>query len=170
MEQHAAATPQGDEQHSKLRGRPWPKGVSGNPSGSRTSKRAVLLADEMAADLGELNAIERTMLAQACKLLIRSERVKDLSVATRMSSEARRLLELLRRHAAPKPAPAVRLADRWAAEFASENENEAESEDATGAEAVDAPADAEAEIAADDDDESGEPLRRADVPSTEDGA
>ena len=130
------------------------------------------LADEMAADLGELNAIERTMLAQACKLLVRSERVKDLSVATRMSSEARRLLELLRRHAAPKPAPAVRLADRWAAEFASENENEneAEGEDATAAEAVDEPADAEAEIGADDDDESGEPLRRADVPSTEDGA
>jgi hypothetical protein len=81
-------------------GRPWPKGVSGNPSGSQQSKRALALFDEMAADFGgvdALTAIDKTMLAQASRLLVRSERAKNADIAVRLSNASARLLAGLRK-------------------------------------------------------------------------
>jgi hypothetical protein len=107
MQQPEAATEQSEAQRPRHGGRPWPKGVSGNPSGSRANKRAVALFAEMANDFGgpsALSAIDRAMLDQAATLLARSRRVKDPDVALRMGGEARRLLECLRRHAATKAA------------------------------------------------------------------
>lgn len=114
MVQLAAAAEQVDGQRPKVRGRPWTKGVSGNPSGSRVNKRAVVLAEQMAADFGgtsSLGAIDRAMIEQAAKLLIRTERVKDADTALRMSGEARRLLSSLRRRAPASVAPTESFAE-----------------------------------------------------------
>ena len=57
-----------------------------------------------------LSAVDRALLTQACLLLARSERVmqiKDADAAIRMSGEARRLLESLRKHAAPPKVPSL---------------------------------------------------------------
>lgn len=76
---------------------PWPPGTSGNPSGSKLNKRVAALFDAMAADFeGTLSAIDRTMLLQACRLLIRSERTPDADLAVRLSNAAARLLASLR--------------------------------------------------------------------------
>jgi hypothetical protein len=88
------------------RGRPWPKGVSGNSSGSRVSKRVVTLFSDMVTDFGgeaALLAVDRALLMQACRLMVRAERVKDADAAVRLSSEARRGLGALRRRVAAAP-------------------------------------------------------------------
>jgi hypothetical protein len=65
----------------------------------------------VAAELGGvLGAIDRALLLQACRLLIRSQRVKDADAAIRMSSEARRIMSSLQKRA-PPPAPHDRLAE-----------------------------------------------------------
>jgi hypothetical protein len=90
MQQTAAATKQPERPQS------WPKGVSGNPSGIRVSHHALNLYREIAAELGgeaALSVIDRTLLLQATRLLVRSARLKDHDAAIRMSSEARRTLE-----------------------------------------------------------------------------
>jgi hypothetical protein len=90
------------EQH--VVGRPWPKGMSGNPTGIRISKHALKLFYEIAAELGgvdSLPAMDAALLLQATRLLVRSSRLKDHDAAIRMSSEARRTLEGLRRRCAP---------------------------------------------------------------------
>lgn len=102
MQQPAVATEQDGPQHPKLRGRPWVPGQSGNPSGSRVSSRAIALYSEMAADFGELSAGNRALLMQAAKLFIRSEREKDGDIALRMSGEARRHLESVKRSTTSK--------------------------------------------------------------------
>jgi hypothetical protein len=104
----AAATEQ-----AKHRSR-WPKGVSGNPSGRRSSKRLGDLLAELGADFGgidALSAIERQQLMLACRLLLRSERTRDLGAAVRATSEARRLLNAISR----RPAPQASFRDRLAA-------------------------------------------------------
>ncbi len=102
----------------------WPKGVSGNPSGSQVlHKRASELFDAMAGDFGTLSAVNAALLRQACLLLARSERVKrikDADAAIRMSGEARRLLATVRGLSQQAAAPHVPLRDRLAAEAAGE--------------------------------------------------
>jgi hypothetical protein len=108
MQQTAAATKQPERPQS------WPKGVSGNPSGIRVSHHALNLYREIAAELGgeaALSVIDRTLLLQATRLLVRSARLKDHDAAIRMSSEARRTLEGLRRHVARVSAPAESFTD-----------------------------------------------------------
>lgn len=105
MQQTEATLPQ------KPRPQWWPKGTSGNPTGIRISQRAMELFSEIAVELGgvdTLSIIDRTLLSQACRLLVRSQRVKEADAAIRMSSEARRTLEGLRRRCAPavRSAPA----------------------------------------------------------------
>jgi len=98
--QPRAAAEQESGRRPGLRGKPWPPGVSGNPTGSRTSKRALALFDAMAADFGgadALSAIDKTMLAQACRLLVRSERARDADIAVRLSNASARLLAGLRK-------------------------------------------------------------------------
>jgi hypothetical protein len=111
MQQQVAVTKQSDTQRPRVRGRPWAPGQSGNPSGSRVNTRASVLFDEIAAELGgaeALSAIDRTLLLQAARLLMRSQRIKEPDAAIRMSSEARRTLEGLRRRCVPavRSAPA----------------------------------------------------------------
>jgi hypothetical protein len=89
------------------RGPGFRKGVSGNPKGRRAlTERAAELYATMAPDFGELSATDRVLLNQAALLLARSERVhrvRDIDVGVRMSGEARRLLQVLRRHHASAP-------------------------------------------------------------------
>jgi hypothetical protein len=79
-------------------GRPWPKGVSGNPSGSKVSKRVAILFEALADELGgaDLSATDRALLMQACRLLVRSERVKEAEDAVKCANAARRILASLR--------------------------------------------------------------------------
>ena len=95
------------EQQGYVRGRPFLKGVSGNPHGKRLIRHRVEeLFAMMAGDFEPMSATDEVLLRQACFLLARSERVHrhaDNDNAIRMSGEARRLLELLRRRAASAP-------------------------------------------------------------------
>jgi hypothetical protein len=104
-----AGSPAGpDQDQPRSRGR-FMKGASGNPSGRQAVRsRAAELFAAMAADFGELNGIDAAMLNQACLLLARAERIKAIKHAdasVRMSSEARRLVETLRRHHVAPKAP-----------------------------------------------------------------
>ena len=154
----------------------WPKGTSGNPSG-RTSRqivaeRAAELFDAMSSDFGELSAVDRTMLHQACLLLARSERAsgpRAADASIRMSGEARRLLELLRRHAAPAAKPAVQSYAELAAEVQRDADAKraielaADPDDEDEAAAVEA-----ASVPADSENESSELAPAAAVPSVSD--
>ena len=101
------------EQPNKPRrrdGRPFPKGFSGNPKGKAALReRAAELFGIMAPDFAPLSAVDTVLLNQACLLLARSERVhrvRDIDVGVRMSGEARRLLQVLRKNASTPAAPA----------------------------------------------------------------
>jgi hypothetical protein len=108
MEQPPAPSAQNQEQHRRRAGgRPWPKGVSGNPSGLRVSKRATALFESMAADFGgadALSAIDRAMLWQACRLMVRGDRTQDADIAIRLSNASARLLTSVRNGKRPKRA------------------------------------------------------------------
>jgi hypothetical protein len=88
-------------------GRPFRKGVAANPRGHAViNDRAAALFSTIAPDFCELSATDTVLLRRACLLLARLERihrVRDIDVALRMSGEARRLLQTLRRHHAPAP-------------------------------------------------------------------
>ena len=101
----------GNEQlltRARRRGPGFLKGISGNPKGKAALKaRSAELFGIMAPDFAPLSATDEVLLRQACLLLARSERiarVRDIDVGVRMSGEARRLLQALRKNA---PAPAV---------------------------------------------------------------
>lgn len=121
-QQSAAAEQQGKsgrqgKQRLKPRGRPWLPGVSGNPSGNvitKASKRAAELFDTLLADFGgDLTAVDRAMLEQACRLMVRSERVKDPDSAVRLSNASARLLMNLRKMRGKRePTPHVPLREQ----------------------------------------------------------
>lgn len=128
MEQQGAASEQ------RVRGRPWPKGVSGNPSGSRTNVSAGALFVELSTDMGgadAMSAVDRVLLMQACKLLARAARARDADGAVRLTSEARRVIASLRKQAQPPKGPTLEqyLAQRAAEQPADE---ERANEPATG--------------------------------------
>jgi hypothetical protein len=117
IRQLAAVSRQGDVQR-RHGGRPWPKGTSGNPSGSRVNTRAKVLFDELATDFGGVNglsAVDRTLLLQACRLMARAARAKDADVVVRLTSEARRILASLQKRAAPQSSRGPSLAQYLAA-------------------------------------------------------
>jgi hypothetical protein len=97
----------------RRRGRPFTPGVSGNPKGDVAKtirERAAELRTVIVSDFdGEaLTAIDGVLLDRACMLLARSERLhrtKDVDAGIRMTSEARRILQSLRRHRASAPKP-----------------------------------------------------------------
>jgi hypothetical protein len=98
------------EQHPKPRGTPWPKGVSGNPTGSKLSKRAAELfaATLVEFDAAALTPSDRALLETACKLLAR--RWRDEATAVKASNVARNILRTLhQRHKTNVSKPA-----RWA--------------------------------------------------------
>jgi hypothetical protein len=98
MVQPSAGVEQEHEHRRKPGGRPWPKGVSGNPSGSKVSKRVTALFENLADDFGgaDLSATDRALLMQACRLLVRSERVKEADEAVKCANAARRILAGMR--------------------------------------------------------------------------
>jgi hypothetical protein len=100
-------------------GRPFRKGVAANPRGhAAINDRAARLFNTIAPDFSELNATDTVLLRRACLLLARSERihrVRDIDVALRMSGEARRLLQTLRRHHASAPPRTLSLDEHLAA-------------------------------------------------------
>jgi hypothetical protein len=102
------AAEQSDVRQRKLSGRPWPPGTSGNLNGRGSmNKRAAALFEVLSADFcgadTTLSAIDRALLEQACRLLVRAERECDADAAVRLTSEARRGLMALRRHGASVP-------------------------------------------------------------------
>lgn len=111
----AAANEQQILHKALRRGRSFPKGFSGNPKGKAALKdRAAELFAVMSPDFGPLGAVDTVLLRQACLLLARSERiarVRDIDVGVRMSGEARRLLQVLRRNATAPAAPAEPFTD-----------------------------------------------------------
>ena len=78
------------------RGRPFPPGVSGNPTGSKIGKRVTELYEGMLADFPEPSSFECTLLLSAARMLARSERVQKSEDAVRCSNAAVRLLRSLR--------------------------------------------------------------------------
>jgi hypothetical protein len=100
-DQPTAATEQQADQR-KQRGRPFAPGVSGDPTGGRATKalihqRVTALVEEWTADFeGGVTSIERSLLQQAARLLIRAERTHDADVAVRASSVAQRMLGSVR--------------------------------------------------------------------------
>jgi hypothetical protein len=71
----ASATEQQGNERGRI-GRPFPKGVSGNPHGKRAIRQRVEeLYATMAVDFGPMSATDVVLLWQACLLLARSERV-----------------------------------------------------------------------------------------------
>jgi hypothetical protein len=98
--QQSPPAEQRNEQHLTPRGRPYPKGVSGNPAGRTLGKRFIELFEAMAGELrdlgGELSAIETALLSQAVRLMVRSERTPDNDDAVRLANASSRLLSTLR--------------------------------------------------------------------------
>jgi hypothetical protein len=99
MQQQGPAAEQKTAQRLMPRGRPFPKGVSGNPSGRTVGKRYLTLFADLSRDLGgeaALSAIDRALLSQAVGLMVRAERVKETDDAVRLANASARLLATLR--------------------------------------------------------------------------
>jgi hypothetical protein len=83
-------------QHRKQRGRPWPKGVSGNPAGrgpsaERFRERYTSLKTELEVGGQPLSAAELVTLDMAVRLSLR--RPKDDHAAAQAASTVKRLLD-----------------------------------------------------------------------------
>ena len=88
MTQPTAASAQSNGQRPGLRGKPWPKGTSGNPSGRTTSKRFCELYDAMLADLQSALHGSHLPLDPALELEARNLRPVMQSDSTRRGVEA----------------------------------------------------------------------------------
>lgn len=96
-------------------GRPWPPGTSGNPLGGKVkTPRYLELYNGIAADYGGVEALttlQRTVLGQGVRLLIKAEKTRDLDLAVRLSNASARMLAGLQhgglnsRKAPPKKPP-----------------------------------------------------------------
>ncbi len=106
----AAAAEQQIEQREpqRRRGRPWPKGVSGNPAGSRVQdSRRQALQIEITAELGgQVSPADKLLLQRAVELLTR--RAKSHVDSVRGINLAHRIIgELRRRYAQPEVVPSL---------------------------------------------------------------
>jgi hypothetical protein len=86
-------------------GRPWPKGVSGSPSGSKLSKRFAELFAAARAEFGDaaLSASDHALLEQACGLMAR--RMRDEENSIKATNAARRLHKRYGHTPASPPSP-----------------------------------------------------------------
>ena len=104
----AAAEQRREQQAQQARGRPWPKGVSGNPTGRRTSAaRHGELFAAIAGEFGDLSPLEREFVSRAADQLRRAERSKDNNEHVRLTRCAAQLIDRvrdLRRERKPEPA------------------------------------------------------------------
>jgi hypothetical protein len=106
-------------------GRPWTKGVSGNPSGSKISKRFAELHTAMLAEFAgvALTASDLALLERAARLLAR--RMRDDLNAVRATNAARLILSMLHarhRKVMPRGRPAATSAPEprsWSPRFGS---------------------------------------------------
>lgn len=92
MNSKTAAEPR---QHNKVRGRPFPKGVSGNPGGRLSvNERHRERFTELEAELGgDLTAHERVLLDQAVGLSLR--KAQDHADAVKLANASARILSTL---------------------------------------------------------------------------
>lgn len=110
------------KQQRRGAGRPFPKGVSGNPKGDPAKtirERAAELRATILSDFQALAAIDSVLLDRACLLLAKSERLhrtKDVDAGIRMTSEARRILQSLRRHRRSRDVAPLSLREQLQAE------------------------------------------------------
>lgn len=128
MTQSSAAAEQKNEQRPKPNGRPWPPGVSGNPSGRKLGKRYLALFADLARDLGgedALTGIDRALLGQAVGLMVRAEKVRDTDDAVRLANASARLLANLRKTKHQRE-PAGPTLEEHIAKLARERGDEAE--------------------------------------------
>jgi hypothetical protein len=92
-----------------LRGYRWVKGQSGNPLGRRTNKQRIAERDVLADEFAAPTPVERLLLEQAARLLVRAENAMDADIAVRAFGAVRRLLANLRARrdvdAPPRAAP-----------------------------------------------------------------
>jgi hypothetical protein len=87
----------------KVRGRPFPPGVSGCPGG--VSKTYRELYADLEADLGgDLSAVERLQLDQVVGLVLRGRREKDTSARVKAVNASARLLAMLMAKHKARPA------------------------------------------------------------------
>jgi hypothetical protein len=136
-------------------------GVSGNISGSRVPRGLNELVEELATDFAgvTLSAIDKALLRSAALLLLRGSRTADPDGAVRSVSEARRILQdLKRRHPVDAKPAGLSLYERLEREAAQRASSDAAA-CADAAEATGAPA---------NDDRAGEPLGAAEA-QREDG-
>jgi len=112
MNQRSATT---SGQQQRVVGKPWPKGVSGNPEGGRVKgPRYTELYTGIADDYGGeacLTTLQRAVLGQGVRLLIKAEKTRNVDLAVRLSNAAARMLAGMQhgamnvRKAAPKKPP-----------------------------------------------------------------
>jgi hypothetical protein len=84
------------EQRERQRGRPWPRGQSGNPAGSRLiiERRAAIEAD-LVRDLGgDLSPADHMLLSRGVELLCRKPR--SHTDAVRLVNAGTRIIDKLR--------------------------------------------------------------------------
>jgi hypothetical protein len=95
MVQPSAGVEQEHEHRRKPGGRPWPPGVSGNPSGTKNSTRFAALYADMVAEFSDavLAPSDRALLEQAARLLAR--RWRDEEVAVKSTNAARHIVNTL---------------------------------------------------------------------------
>jgi hypothetical protein len=87
----------------KVRGRPFPPGVSGCPGG--VSKTYRELYADLEADLGgDLSAVERLQLDQVVGLVLRGRREKDIGARVKAVNASARLLAKLKADHQVQPA------------------------------------------------------------------
>jgi hypothetical protein len=86
-------------------GRPFQKGTSGNSQGARLLKnRTEALVELFRPEFGpEISQLELALLRGSCRLLARAEYARNADAAVRLSSEARRGLESLRKRVRRAP-------------------------------------------------------------------
>jgi hypothetical protein len=101
---------------ARLRRFGFKPGETGNPGGRLSNgKRYRELFDAMAAEFGDLTAVDRTLLGQACNLLVKSERTKDPDSAVRLTNASARLLMNLRKARAKHDPAYVPMREKLAA-------------------------------------------------------
>jgi hypothetical protein len=99
----AAANQREGQQRAQPRGRPFPPGVSGNPSGAQTTpRRAAELYEALARDFAHLSSGDAVLLQQAARSFARAERPTcGGDEAVRLVALGHRILVSLRKRAAP---------------------------------------------------------------------